>query len=103
MSVILNLYRNNVAEVGTPTASDVTKNSIKVTGTVAWYKGDATWGVAYKKSSATSWTHKACASQTISVSLTSLTASTTYDIKLYVKYNGEYQYGTAIQETTSAS
>lgn len=103
MSVILNLYRSNVAEIGTPATSSVTKNSMTVSGTVAWYKDGATWGVAYKKHSASSWTHKASTSQTISESLTSLTASTQYDIKLYVKVGDEYQYGPEINETTLAA
>ena len=103
MSVILNLYRSNVAEIGTPATSSVTKNSMTVSGTVVWYKDGATWGVAYKKHSASSWTHKASTSQTISESLTSLTASTQYDIKLYVLFDGAYQYGDSIDVTTSAS
>ena len=100
---LLSLFRSNVAEIGTPTTSSVTKNSMTVSGTVTWYKDGATWGVAYKKHSASSWTHKASTSQTISESLTSLTASTQYDIKLYVKVGDEYQYGPEINETTSAA
>ena len=68
-----------------------------------WYKGNATWGVAYKKHSASSWSYKASTSKTIDETLTSLTASTQYDIKLYVKFNGEYQYGSAIEVTTEAA
>lgn len=98
----MRLFRNNIAEIGTPVKGSVTKNSIAVTGSVTFYK-DGTWGVAYKTNSATTWTHKACTSQTISTTLTSLTASTKYNIKLYVKFNDEYQYGTAIDVTTSAS
>ena len=100
MSVIMNLFRSNVAEIGTPTASSVTKNSMTVSGTVVWYKDGATWGVAYKKHSASSWTHTPSDTQTIEESLTSLTANTKYDVKLYVKFNNEYQYGPAIEQTT---
>jgi len=69
---------------------------------VAFYK-DGTWGVAYKKHSASSWTHKASSSQNINMTLTSLDAETEYDIKLYVKYDNEYQYGPTISKTTSAA
>lgn len=100
---LLNLFRSNVAAISAPTEGTVTKNSIVVTGTVEWYKDGATWGVAYKKHNASAWTYKASTSKSINETLTSLTASTKYDIKLYVKFNGEYQYGSAIEVTTSAA
>ncbi len=99
---MLKLYRNNIAEIGTPTAGETTSSSIAVTGSVRFYK-EGTWGVAYKKHSASSWTHKASDSQDISTTLSSLDASTKYDIKLYVKFNNVYQYGTAIEKTTEAA
>ena len=102
MNIIMKIFRSNVAEIGTPVASDVTHESMTVTGQVEWYKGGATWGVAYKKHSATKWTHHASTSKSISKSLTGLDASTKYDIKLYVKFNDEYQYGPAIEQTTEA-
>ena len=95
---VLNLCRSNVATISAPTKGTVTKNSIVVTGTVEWYKDGATWGVAYKKDSASSSTSKS-----INETLSSLTASTKYNIKLYVLFNGEYQYGSAIDVTTSAA
>lgn len=98
----MKLFRNNIAEIGAPTAGTVTKNSIVVTGSLTFYK-EGTWGVAYKKNSASTWTHKASAAQTINSTLTSLTASTKYNIKLYVLFDGVYQYGEAIDVTTSAS
>ena len=100
---VLNLCRSNVATISAPTKGTVTKNSIVVTGTVEWYKDGATWGVAYKKSSASDWSYKASTSKSINETLTSLTASTKYNIKLYVKYGDEYQYGPAIDVTTSAA
>jgi hypothetical protein len=100
---VLGLFRSNKATISAPVKGTVTKNSIVVTGSVEWYKGDATWGVAYKKHSASSWTYKASTSKSINETLTSLTASTQYDIKLYVKYNDEYQYGSEINVTTSAA
>ena len=100
---VLNLCRSNVATISAPTKGTVTKNSIVVTGTVEWYKDGATWGVAYKKHSASSWSYKASTSKTIDETLTSLTASTQYDIKLYVKWNDVYQYGSAIEVTTEAA
>ena len=103
MSVLMNLYRSNVAIISAPVKGAVTSSSIAVTGQVAWYKGDATWGVAYKKHSGTSWTHKASTPQAIDTSLTSLDAATKYDIKLYVKYGSDYQYGEAIEVTTEAA
>ena len=103
MNIIMKIFRSNVAEIGTPAASDVTHNSMTITGKVEWYKGDATWGVAYKKHSATKWTHSASSSKSISKSLTGLDAETKYDIKLYVKFNDVYQYGPAIEQTTEAA
>ena len=100
---VLGLFRSNKATISAPTKGTVTKNSIVVTGSVEWYKGNATWGVAYKKDSATEWTHKASTSKSINETLTSLTASTKYNIKLYVKYGDAYQYGSAIDVTTSAA
>ena len=100
---VLGLFRGNVATISAPTKGEVTSSSIAVTGSVEWYKGNATWGVAYKKHSASSWSYKASTSKTIDETLTSLTASTQYDIKLYVKVNGEYQYGSAIEVTTEAA
>ena len=100
---VLGLFRSNKATISAPVKGTVTKNSIVVTGSVEWYKGNATWGVAYKKHSASSWTHQASTSKSINETLTSLTASTQYDIKLYVKYNDEYQYGSEINVTTSAA
>ena len=100
---VLGLCRSNNATISAPTKGTVTKNSIVVTGSVEWYKDGATWGVAYKKNSASSWTHKASTSKSINETLTSLTASTKYNIKLYVKYGDEYQYGSQIDVTTSAA
>jgi len=100
---VLGLFRSNVATISAPTKGTVTKNSIVVTGTVEWYKDGATWGVAYKKNSDTDWTHQASTSKSINETLTSLTASTKYNIKLYVKFGNEYQYGSSIDVTTSAA
>ena len=100
---LLSLIRNNVATISAPVKGTVDSSSIAVTGQVAWYKGNATYGVAYKKHSASSWTHVASDTQAIDETLTSLTASTKYDIKLYVKWNDVYQYGAAIEVTTEAA
>ena len=100
---VLGLFRGNVATISAPTKGEVTSSSIAVTGAVEWYKDGATWGVAYKKHSASSWSYKASTSKTIDETLTSLTASTQYDIKLYVKFNGAYQYGSTIEVTTEAA
>ena len=100
---VLGLFRSNVADISAPTKGTVTATSIVVTGTVEWYKDDATWGVAYKKHSDTDWTHSASTSKSINKTLSPLTASTQYDIKLYVKYDNVYQYGSEINVTTSAA
>lgn len=100
---VLNLCRNNNATISVPVKGTVTKNSIVVTGTVEWYKDGATWGVAYKKNADTDWTHVASTSKSINETLTSLTASTKYNIKLYVKFDNAYQYGSSIDVTTSAA
>lgn len=100
---VLGLCRSNVADISAPTKGTVTKNSIKVTGTVEWYKDGATWGVAYKEDDGDEWTYVASTSKSIDKTLTSLTASTKYNIKLYVKFDGEYQYGPSIDVTTSAA
>jgi len=102
MSIIKKVFRNNVAQISAPTKGTVTASSIAITGSVVFYK-DGSWGVAYKKSSASSWTHKKVTSQDIETNLTSLNADTAYDIKLYVLYNGVYQYGEAIEVTTAES
>lgn len=98
----MKLFRNNIAEFGTPTLSDVTASSIKVVGVLKWYK-DGSWGYAYKKHSATTWTYVPSDSQTIEATIGSLSASTKYDVCLYVKFNNEYQRGTVVSATTIAS
>ena len=100
---VLGLFRSNVATISAPTKVSATANSIIISGSVTWYKGDATYGVAYKKDADSTWSHKASSSESIYVTLSSLTASTKYNIKLYVKYDGEYQYGSAIDVTTEAA
>ena len=103
MNPVMNLFRNNVAEIGTPTCTAHTSNSLTITGSVRWYKGDATYGIAYKASGASSWTHVADTSQDINITKSGLSAGTTYSIKLYVKYQGVYQYGEAITQATDAA
>ena len=103
MSIIWKVFRNNAADISAPVKGTVTNNSIVVTGTVEWYKDGATWGVAYKKDADSSWTYKTSTSKSINETLTSLTAATKYNIKLYVKFDDEYQYGPSIDVTTSAS
>lgn len=100
MNPVMNLFRNNVAEIGTPTCTGHTANSLTITGSVKWYKDNATWGIAYKASGASSWTHVADSSQDINITKTGLSAGTTYTIKLYVKYQGVYQYGPSITQAT---
>lgn len=99
----MRLYRNNIAAISAATISDVTSTGMAVAGTVVWYKGDAVYGVAYKKHSVTTWSYKEASSADISVSLTSLSANTNYDIALYCKWNNEYQLGAITQQKTSAS
>lgn len=98
----MNLFRNNIAEIGTPTAGSITKASMVITGSVTFYK-DGTWGVAYKASTGTTWSYKTSESQDMEVTISTLKANTKYDIKLFVKFDGVYQYGPAIEATTLES
>ena len=97
---VLGLFRGNVAEIGTPTCTAHTSNSLTITGSVRWYKGDATWGYAYKAEGADNFTHVSNSSQDITATKSGLSAGTTYTIKLYVKYQGVYQYGPSITQAT---
>ena len=100
MNPVMNLFRNNVAEIGTPTCTGHTANSLTITGSVKWYKGDATYGIAYKAEGADNFTHVSSSSQDINITKSGLSAGTTYTIKLYVKYQGVYQYGQSITQAT---
>ena len=97
---VLGLFRGNVAEIGTPTCTAHTSNSLTITGSVRWYKGDATWGYAYKAEGADNFTHVSSSSQDITATKPGLSAGTTYTIKLYVKYKDVYQYGPSITQAT---
>lgn len=96
------LYRNNIAGFGTPTLSAATASSLHVAGSIAWYK-DGQWGIAYKKSSASSWTYVPTTEKTVDEDLTGLEAETSYDVCLYVKFNNVYQRGTKATATTEAA
>lgn len=99
---VLGLFRGNVAEIGTPTCTAHTANSLTITGTVRWYKDGATWGYAYKAAGADNFTHVSSSSQDITATKSGLTSDTEYTIKLYVKYQGVYQYGPEITASTDA-
>ena len=96
------LFRNNIASFGTPTLSDVTKNSIAVAGDITFFK-DGAWGYAYKKNSASTWTYVPQTSKSVEATITGLTASTKYDVCLYVLIAGEYQRGPVASATTKSS
>ena len=100
---VLGLFRGNVAEIGTPTVTAHTSNTITFEGRVRWYKDGATWGYAIKAKSASSWTHVADSDQDIVATKAGLSADTTYEIKLYVKYQGVYQYGPVVEQATDAA
>ena len=100
---VLGLFRGNAATISAPTKGEVTSSSIAVTGTVTWYKGNATWGVAYKAHGGDTYTHSASTSKSISKTISGLEASTAYDIALYVKYQNVYQYGPVLEATTEAA
>ena len=102
MNVLMNIFRNNIAEIGTPTCTGHTANSLTITGSVKWYKDSATYGIAYRVKGGSSWSHVANSSQDITITKAGLSAETTYEVCLYVKYQGVYQYGTAIEATTDA-
>lgn len=96
------LFRSNIAILGTPTLSEVTSGGMTVTGSIGWFK-DGQWGYAYKKASATTWTYVPQTGKEIEASLTGLDASTKYDVCLYVKFDGAYQRGTKASATTEAA
>ena len=103
MNVLMNIFRNNIAEIGTPTCTAHTANSLTITGSVKWYKDGATYGIAYKAEGVDNWTHVASDTQDINITKTGLSAGTTYSVKLYVKFDNVYQYGPAITQATDAA
>ena len=102
MNILMKVFRNNIAEIGTPTCTGHTANSLTITGSVKWYKDSATYGIAYRVKGGSSWSHVADSSQDITITKAGLSAETTYSVKLYVKFNNVYQYGTAITASTDA-
>ena len=103
MNVLMNVFRNNIAEIGTPVCTGHTSNTITIEGSIRWYKDGATWGFAYRAKGGTNWVHESAgSSQDFILTKAGLSAGTTYDIKLYVKYQGVYQYGPSIEASTDA-
>ena len=102
MNILMKVFRNNIAEIGTPTCTAHTSNSLTITGSVKWYKDGATYGIAYKAEGVDNWSHVSSSTQDINITKSGLSAGTTYSVKLYVKFNNVYQYGTAITASTDA-
>ena len=100
--MIPKLFRNNIATFDGPTLGTATMATIDVTGTITWYK-DGEFGVAYKKTSASSWNHVAQDSKSIDATIPDLEANTSYDVCLYVKIGGKYQYSEKATKKTAAS
>lgn len=95
------LFRNNLAQFGTPAVSAVTSAGAKVSGHVDYYK-DGDVGVAYRPASSTSWTYVRADGVDVEKTLTGLEPGTAYKACLYVKdVTGSYQRGTAVDFTTS--
>jgi len=102
MNVLMNIFRNNIAEIGTPTCTGHTANSLTIEGSVKWYKDGATFGFAYMAEGGSNWNHVSAGSdQTFTLTKAGLSAGTTYNVKLYVKFDGAYQYGPAIEASTT--
>lgn len=95
------IYRNNIASLPQPTLSAATSSSMKVAGEIGWYK-DGESGYAYKLTSASNWTYKSQSSKSVSATISNLAAETSYDVCLYVKFNGEYQRGEKATLSTTA-
>lgn len=95
-------FRNNIASFTTPTLT-AAATSIAVSGEIAWFK-DGVWGIAYKKSSASSWTYVPTDDKVLSEeTITGLDASTSYDVCLYVKFDGTYQKSAKATISTTAA
>jgi len=100
----MKLYRNNYFVMTAPESSSVTSSGATVTGSLTDYKGLKTeWGFEYKKHSATSWTTKKVTGTTLTANLTSLDASTKYDVRVYGKIGTDVQRGPESSFTTEAS
>lgn len=98
------LFRNNNFEMTAPVASDIAATSATVTGSLTDYKDLLTeWGFEFKKHSASSWTTKKVTGTTLTASLTSLTAETKYDVRVYGKIGTAVQYGPEASFTTEAA
>ena len=91
------LYRNNIAGFSEPVCT-ASGSKITVTGQIEWFK-EGTWGYAYKKSSATSWTYKPTDSKDINATISNATSGAKYQVKFFVKYEDEYQYSSAVSVT----
>lgn len=86
--------------LSSPTVENITTNTAKVKGTV-YVTGDgesAEMGVCYGKKQAPTINdyHVKSSSANIAVDLNNLDANTAYNVRLYVKYKGEVQYGKAV-------
>ena len=97
------LYRNNNFEFGAITSTK-TSSSITVSGTITDYKGLLTEkGFEYKAHSGSSWTTKKVTAATLSATVSSLSASTKYDFRIYGKIGTAIQYGPIEEITTEAA
>jgi len=96
------LFRIPDPTVGNATASDVTSSGMKVSGTVT-FSGAATYGVAYKKSTASSWTYTdGGTSKSVSETLSGLTADTNYKVCIYAQSQRGKFLGAATTQKTAA-
>ena len=88
---------NNVIFRGPEASAEGT--TISVTGTVIWTKAYSSIGVAYRVVGASKWTHKASSSKENNMNITGATAGATYEVALYLKRAGVYDYSSAVEVT----
>lgn len=100
----MQVFRNNNFMMTAPTSSSVTASGATVTGSLTDYKGLKTeWGFEYKTHAATSWSTKKVTGTTLTANLTSLSASTQYDVRVYGKIGSAKQVGPTGTFTTAES
>lgn len=96
------LFRIPDPIVGEATASSVISSGMVVSGIVA-FTGAATYGVAYKKSAATTWNYtEGSASKSVEETLSGLDANTNYQVALYALTARDRFMGAKTTQKTAA-
>lgn len=96
------LFRIPDPVCGEATASSVTSSGMVVSGTVT-FSGAGTFGVAYKKSNASTWNYTTgSASRTVEETLTGLDAATNYQVAIYALTRDRFVGAKTTQKTEAA-